>query len=115
MEKLRLDFILEGEENQFARKSYKAFLASLALYILSTVIFIGSGVKIRKNEILSILIGLMIVAGFIIAIIGLVNGIKSYKKKEPQNHMKYIGLIGNAVLILPILRSIVNARGYWVE
>lgn len=88
----------------YAKKSFRNFVISfllLAVQLASVTILIN-------GTLVGVLIILIpIVACFILAILGLIYGIKSTRKKENSHWLKYIGLVGNLMLTSTLFTMLV--------
>lgn len=88
----------------YARKSFRNFVIAfllLAIQLFSVTILINGGIV----GVLIILIPIL--ACFILAILGLIYGIKSTRKKESSRWLKYIGLVGNMMLTSTLFTMLV--------
>lgn len=96
-----LDNFEEKKKKDYAKKSFRQFIIAAASLSIATGIFWyliinNLGVKQQKFN------STFMLASFsflIFTIRGFINGIKSYKRKEPSSKMKQIAMIGNALLL----------------
>jgi len=93
-----LDDFTPLPKSSYAKKSFRQFLLALFLYFLSFFLIISFSSKQNEPEWLSPFIGFLALMGSTIAIGGLINGIKSFRRKEPSNK-KYIGTIGSLFFV----------------
>jgi len=100
------------KKSSHADKSIWAFIYSIGGYI-AVAIFSGS-LRQGGSAWLSYLVGIIFIIVFINSINGFRNGILSFTKKENEAAKKYIGTIGNFLIILLYVLSIglVAAFGY---
>jgi len=103
MEEDILDDIEEIKTNKHAQASFWYFISMLVIFISSTLIQLIPLLASFSN-ILFMILGLCF---FILPILGFINGIKSIKAKESSVWRKYIGLIGNLLLCIVLIVSIV--------
>ncbi len=95
-----LDAPEEKKVDLLARRSFTQFLISLSTYLVPIVIVLAGGLSGKNSDFFATIIGLAVIVGYGFCIIGLINGIRSVWKKETDGYKKYIGLVGNLVLVL---------------
>ena len=97
-----LDDFQENENSPYAKKSFKQFWWSLVIYFF----FIGmiqALVAFTMSFIFSAIILLMLLGGIVLNISGLRNGLKSIRLNEQSNWKKYVGAIGNLLILLLVV------------
>ena len=102
-----LDAIDEEKDDKFSRKSFYQFIISFSTYLPLIITSILSWKRGIQSEVLSMIFGLLMIIGFVFCILGLINGIKSVIKKESPSYKKYVGLLGNTILVSIMLMMIV--------
>ena len=93
-----LDDFRPTEKSYYATKAYRLFWWSTAFFmilVLLTIIFPPSE---KQEEVVNLFSGLAFILNFIIGLVGLGYGIRSFIKKESSNK-KYIGTIGNLFFV----------------
>lgn len=70
----------------------------MAIFVGAAILYHSFPFLLIMGEWLPDFIGVFILIGSVVAISGLINGIKSFKKKEPS-YKKYIGTIGSLLFV----------------
>ena len=107
MSKEIIDDFSKAQKTSFAKKSFRQFLIALTGYTIPLLMFIFLKGEKRSQEWFSIIVGSLIIIGSLIALIGLINGIKSIRRKENSNK-KYIATMGNFCFSLILIILLVN-------
>jgi hypothetical protein len=92
-----LDNFEKEKKKNFGKKSFRYFvISSISLFILLGTVFLWMTERVNSpNPILS----LTFYSFLAFSISGFINGIRSYKSKEPPSKMKNIAIIGNTILV----------------
>jgi len=102
METNVLDDFNENKDSPFAKKSFRQFSWSIVIYVF----FIGmiqAFINMTLSITSSVILLLILISGIVFNISGLRNGLKSIRLKEPSNGKKYIGTIGNLLILLLVV------------
>ncbi len=102
--------ILDSNEllkTTFSKKGFNNFLIALLffiLYMLSIAIAFMTPAKATNSIILSVALpGTTLLVYMIFSVRGTFFSLKSVQKKEPNTAIKIIGIIGNLILVLPVV------------
>ncbi len=89
-----------SRKTDYTRKSFYNFLYVLLAFSFIMLNGLLKFFNVFLGEIFDSLIAIAVLLIIVFSILGLINGIKSFRKKEPKSIQKYIGLIGNLLFIL---------------
>lgn len=104
--------ILDQESGQpIGSQSNKAFW----LFVLSLLTYaapVYAAIAERNDNLVlgprySTFSGIVILVGYLLAIWGLIAGIRSVRRTEPRDYRQVIGVLGNALLILLMIAMII--------
>jgi len=107
-----LDDFREVKSIQNAKASFALFITVITVIAFFYFLKITRLFSILNLPLLLIVLSLII---FLLLVIGLLKGIKSYRLKEPSIWHKYIGFFGNLllclftlILLIPIIINTIN-------
>ena len=108
-----LDHIDDVKKNEFFNRSKKDLKVASTLVLASILIIVFS---IRMNffpGLFTSLGGLLLLIAVIVSFIGVINGIRSYWKKEKHGPMRFLVLLGNLMIFgFFVLAVIANALDF---
>lgn len=92
-------------ETAFSKKGFNNFLIALVFFVLYLIsIAFMTFAKEANSIILSVALpGITLLVYMIFSVRGAFFSLKSLRKKEPNTAIKIIGIIGNLILVLPVL------------
>ena len=96
-----LDNFEEKKKKNYAKRSFRQFIIAVSSLSVATGIFWfiiipKLDTKFMKPNSIFVLAGLSFL---IFTIRGFINGIRSYRQKEPSSKIKQAAMIGNAILL----------------
>jgi hypothetical protein len=98
---------LSHVSNKFTRRAITRFLSGMGLTFLGFILILATLFSSNVGAALGILITLMVIAGYIFTIVGVVNGIQAISANEPQSAWAWLVVIFGIPTILSLLAILV--------